>query len=81
MPQGLPVLYKQCSELLSGTLLNLDATAVAKPKVCTDSKWSEYGPKELVHSHAEFEVEQKVDIGCFSSPTGQAGKIWGKQDF
>ncbi|XP_009468967.1 PREDICTED: junction-mediating and -regulatory protein [Nipponia nippon] len=58
---GLPVLYKQCSELLSGTLLNLDATAVAKPEVCTDSKCSEYGPKELVHGHAELEVEQKVD--------------------
>lgn len=43
-----------------------------KPKACTDGKWSEYGLKELVHDHAEFEVKQKVDAGCFPSPVGQA---------
>lgn len=52
---------------------------MAKPKVCTESKWPEWGPKEFFHGHALFQVKQTAVVRCFTSPAGQAGIILGKQ--
>lgn len=50
-----------------------------KTKGFTESKWPEWGPKELFHGHALFEVKQTAVVRCFTSPAGEAGIILGKQ--